>query len=147
MSERAAFSELAERALAALMATGIVLGSAFLWIGVPVLGMWIAGELTTTSQGFLFAVLGGIPLAMIGSGFLLYRLGAAYESVNGSDRAAPAGRSAWLVSQSDERGSARRARGSRSLVDVSMATSAVVALVLIVVWFFFIADMNLAPLP
>ena len=40
----------------------IVLGSLFLWIGVPVLGMWIAGQVTTSSVGFLFATLGGIPV-------------------------------------------------------------------------------------
>jgi hypothetical protein len=146
VTERILFRELVERALAALMAVGIVLGSLFLWIGVPVLGMWIAGELTTSAQGFLFAVLGGIPLAMIATGFALFRLGAAYERTRDRGEAGPSARSAWLVSHTDERGSSRRARGPRTLVDVSMAGSAVLALLVVVVWFFFIAEMDLAPM-
>jgi hypothetical protein len=138
--------ELGERLLTGLMAAGIVLGSLFLWIGVPALGMWIAGELTQSAQGFLFAVLGGIPLAMIATGFLLHRLSAAYERTRDSGDAPPPGRSAWLVSHTDERGSARRARAPRTLAEQAMTGSAVTALVLILVWFFFIAEMKLAPM-
>jgi hypothetical protein len=130
----------------AVLALAIVLGSAFLWIGIPVLGFWLAGEVTSSQQGYLFAVLGGIPLAMVGSGWLLYRVNAVYESLLGDDQPESGGRSAWLVSLSDERAKARRSRAPRRLIDVAMTASAVVAMVLMLVWFFFIADTILAPM-
>jgi hypothetical protein len=129
----------------ALLAVAIVLGSAFLWIGVPFLGLWLAGEVATSRQGFLFFVLGSIPLAMAGFGWLLYRVNDAYVRMRGGPTAAP-GRSAWLVSQSDERANLRRKRAPRPLIDVAMTASAVTALVLLLVWFFFLAEMRLAPM-
>ena len=126
-----------------VLALAIVAGSAFLWIGIPLLGFWLAGELTTTNQGFLFAALGGVPLAMVVFGWLLYRLNDLYVGLQGDERQAAARRAAWLVSSSDERGRLRRARAPRSLIDVSMTASAVTALVLLVIWFFFFAEMKL----
>ncbi len=145
MSERATFGDVLQRLVVATLAAGIVLGSLFLWIVVPVLGMWIAGQLTTSNVGFLFATLGGIPLTMVGTGFLLYRLNAVYEEVRPGERSAHA-HSAWNVSLSEERAGERRARAPRPLVDVAMTASAVTALVLLLVWFFFIAEMKLAPM-
>src|SRR5215213_799 len=90
-------------ALTALLAVAVVLGSAALWIGIPFGGLWLAGELTTTAQGFLFATLGGIPLAMTAFAWALYRLNDRYERSRGVDAAGGHRRSAWLVSSSDER--------------------------------------------
>jgi hypothetical protein len=135
------------RAMAiAALAVAIVAGSAFVWIGIPVLGLWLAGELTTTTQGFLFATLGGIPPAMVGFGWLLYRLNGIYEGLRGGGRRAPARRDAWLVSHTDEPGRMRRARAPRTLIDVAMTASAVAALVLMAIWFFFLAESPLAPM-
>src|SRR5215213_6457978 len=106
-------------AVTALLAVAVVLGSAALWIGIPFGGLWLAGELTTTAQSFLFATLGGIPLAMT----------------------AAAWRSAWLVSSTDERNRLRRARAPRALIDVAMTLSAATALVLMAIWFFFYSQM------
>jgi len=139
--------DIATRIAAAALAVAIVFGSLFLWIGVPVLGMWTAGQVTTSSVGFLFASLGGIPLTMIATGFVIYRLNAVYEDIRLGERSAPAGgRSAWNVSLSEERAGSRRARAPRPLVDIAMTASAVTALVLLLVWFFFIATMHLAPM-
>jgi hypothetical protein len=139
-------SSLGARAVAALLAVLICLGSAFLWIGIP-LGMFLlAGELTSSAQGFLFFVLGGIPFAMIGFGWLLYRLNSIYEGARGGPPRTTAPRSAWLVASSDERNKLRRKRAPRSLIDAAMTTSAFVALVLLLVWFFFFASMHLAPM-
>ena len=137
---------IAIRIASAALALAIVVGSLFLWIGVPVLGMWVAGQVTTSSVGFLFACLAGVPLTMVATGFLIYRLNALYEGVRPGDRRAPRGRSAWNVSLSEERAGDRRARAPRPLVDVAMTASAVTALVLLLVWFFFIAEMQLAPM-
>jgi hypothetical protein len=125
----------------ALLAVAIVLGSALLWIGIPFGGLWLAGELTTTAQGFLFATLGGIPLAMTAFAWLLYRVNARYERSRGATDGAGRRRSAWLVSSSDERSRVRRARAPRALIDVAMTLSATVALVLMAIWFFFYSEM------
>ena len=133
-----AFERLAEATLAVLL----VVGSGFLWIGIPWGGFWLAGELTTTAEGFLFAVLGGVPLAMVVYGWLLYRLSDVYEGLRGDERQAAVGRAAWLVASSDERRKSQRARAPRTLIDVAMTGSATVALVLLLVWFFLFAHMT-----
>jgi hypothetical protein len=125
----------------ALLAVAIVLGSAALWIGIPFGGLWLAGELTTTAQGFLFATLGGIPLTMTAFAWLLYRVNDLYERSRGPESAGGRRRSAWLVSSSDERSRVRRARAPRALIDVAMTISATTALVLMAIWFFFFSQM------
>jgi hypothetical protein len=129
----------------AILGLGIVVGGLFLWVGVPLLGFWLAGDLTTTGKGFLLAALGGIPLAMVCFGFLLYRLNDLYESAGGQRAGAP--RSAWLVSATDEPRRVRGARRPRTLIEVTMTFSIVVALALLFVWFFFLGETRLAPLP
>jgi hypothetical protein len=131
---------------AAFLAVFICIGSAFLWIGVPVLGFWLAGELTSSQQGFLFFVLLSIPVSMVGFGWLLYRMNGVYESLRGTERQGGAPRSAWNRSLSDERSKSRRARAPRSLIDVAMTASAVTAMVLALIWFFFFAETILAPM-
>jgi hypothetical protein len=123
------------------LALCIVVGSAALWIGIPFGGFWLAGKLTTTAQGFLFATLGGIPLAMTAFGWLLYRVNDAYERRRGEGHAPAPRRSAWLVASTEERNRIRRARAPRALIDVAMTISATVALVLMAVWFFFFSQM------
>jgi asparagine N-glycosylation enzyme membrane subunit Stt3 len=128
-------------AVTSLLAVAIVLGSAALWIGIPFGGLWLAGELTTTAQGFLFATLGGIPLAMTAFAWLLYRVNGLYERSRGAEDAGGRRRSAWLVSSTDERSRVRRARAPRALIDVAMTLSATAALVLMAIWFFFFSEM------
>ena len=128
-------------AVSALLAVAIVLGSAAMWIGIPFGGLWLAGELTTTAQGFLFATLGGIPLAMTAAAWLLYRVNDLYERSRGPQNGGGRRRSAWLVASSDERSRARRDRAPRSLIDVAMTLSATTALILMAIWFFFYSQM------
>jgi hypothetical protein len=125
----------------ALLALAIVAGSAVLWIGIPVLGLWLAGEFTTTATAFLFATLGGIPLAMVGFGWVLYRVNALYTRRLGPEAGHGRRPSAWRVSLSDERGRSRRARAPRRLIDVAMTASLCTALVLMAIWFFFFSKM------
>ena len=133
-------------AAAGVLACCIVVGSAVLWIGIPWGGFWLAGEFTDSAEGFLFAVLGGVPLAMVGFGWLLYRVNDLYLHVRGGDRHAAIGRAAWLVASTEERNKLRRARAPRMLIDVAMTASATIALVLMLVWFFFLAGSPLAPM-
>jgi hypothetical protein len=128
-------------ALTAVLGVAIVLGSAGMWIGIPLGGLWLAGELTSTAQGFLFATLGGIPLAMTASAWLLYRLNDLYERSRGTPDGHGRRRSAWLVASSDERSRIRRARAPRPLIDVAMTVSATTALILMAIWFFFYSQM------
>jgi hypothetical protein len=124
---------------AAVVGVAVVLGSAFLWIGLPLLGFWLLGELTTSGEGFMLTALGGIPLAMVVFGWLLYRLNRVYEGLR-EPRHAESRRSAWLVSSSDERARSRRARAPRTLIDVAMTASAIAAMLLLAYWFFFVAE-------
>jgi hypothetical protein len=128
----------------AALAVAIVVGSAVEWIGIPLLGLWLAGRFTTTAEAFLFATLGGIPLAMVGFGWVLYRVNAMYERSLGPDAGHERRHSAWNVSLSDERGRSRRERAPRRLIDLAMTVSLCVALVLMTVWFFFFSKMWLA---
>jgi uncharacterized membrane protein len=137
----------ARRALAALLALVIVLGSGLLWIGVPIAGFWVAGQLFTDAVDFLLFVLATVPLTMVLVGFALYRVNALYTSLRDEDETGLTSRSAWLVSHGDERRSVRLKQAPRPLIDVAMTVSIVAALVLMVVWFFFFAHQNLvAPL-
>ena len=100
----------------------IVLGCAFLWIGLPVGGLWVAGQLTEDAETFLLMVLAGIPLAMVAFGWLIYRLNGLYLDLQEDEDAWP-------------------------LMEVAMTASAVAALVLMVIWFFFLAEMRLVTPP
>ena len=146
MTARRLGSELLESLAAGVLAVFICVGSGVLWIGVPVGGMWLAGRLTETAEGFLFFVLGGIPLTMIALGFLLFRINVLYERLRPRGPSAPR-RAAWLDAATEERPSLKRLRAGRSLLDVSMAISVVVALILLLVWFFAFAEMTLVSGP
>jgi len=133
-------SQLLEALVTGVLVVVIWAGSLFLWIGVPLGGLWLAGEVTKTAEMFLFVVLGGIPLAMIAVGLVLYRVHALYERIRPGGPTSPA-RPSWLNAASEERPSLRRLRGGRSLLDIAMAVSVVAALVLLLVWFFFFAEL------
>jgi hypothetical protein len=135
-----------DRLAAGCLALAIVLGSVLLWIGVPVAGLWVAGRVTGDAlSAVLFALL-AIPLTMVVFGWALYRVSALYEALHGgaARRRSPP---AWRVSLGEERASARRRAGGRSLIDVSMTVSASAALLVLTIWFFFFAELRLSPFP
>ncbi len=101
----------------------IVAGCAFLWIGIPVGGLWLAGQVTDDAEVFLFIALGGIPLAMIVCGWLIWRLSGMYADLHEEDEP------------------------FFPLAEVAMTASAVTALVLMLLWFFFLAEMRLVTPP
>jgi hypothetical protein len=135
-----------ERVAVAALAVVIVLGSALVWIGVPIGGLWVAGRVTTDPLRFVMFSLLAIPSTMVALGWLLYRAGDHYERLRGTDRRASSPPS-WRSSLSEERARDRRRKGGRPLIDISMTVSAITALVVMAIWFFFYATSTLAPLP
>ena len=101
----------------------IVLGCVALWIGIAVGGLWVAGQVTDDAEVFLFIALGGIPLSMIACGWVIYRLNAIYDDLHDEDEQ------------------------YFPLTEVAMTASAVVALVLMLLWFFFLAEYRLVTPP
>jgi hypothetical protein len=135
-----------ERAAAGCLAVVIVLGSALLWMGVPVGGFWLVARVAPDGVTAVLAALVVIPVAMAIFGWLLYEVSARYESLRGGD-ARRAGPPAWRVSLSEERASDRRRAGGRPLIDVAMTVSAAAAFVVLTIWFFFFAELRLGPFP
>ena len=134
--------EVLESIARAGLALMLVAGSAFVWIGVPIGGLWLAGRITTDANHFLLLTLCSIPTAMVVFGWLLYRLNRLYEGMRaGRAGAAAAQRSAWLRSSSDARRLARE--GPRPLIDMAMTASAWAAVILMAIWFFLFAELRL----
>src|SRR3954471_10461646 len=106
------------RLVAALLIGLMAAGSVLLWIGIPVGWLYLASQLTDSSQpsmGPYVLVLVGIPATMIAMGKLLAVLDRAHGRVT---HAAPCGRvqSPWHRSLRGDRRPARR----RSVLDVVM---------------------------
>jgi hypothetical protein len=135
-----------EKAAACGLAAVIVLGSAMLWMGVPVAGFWLAARVAPDGVTAVLSALIAIPVAMAAVGWLLYRASARYESLRGGEER-PHGPPAWRVSLSEERASDRRRAGGRSLIDIAMTVSAAAALLVLTIWFFFFAELRLSPFP
>jgi hypothetical protein len=135
-----------ERAEAGALAGVIVLGSAMLWMGVPVAGFWLAARVAPDGVTAVLSALIAVPVAMAAVGWLLYRASARYELLRGGEER-PRGPPAWRVSLSEERASERRRAGGRSLIDIAMTVSATAALLVLTIWFFFFAEMRLSPFP
>jgi hypothetical protein len=89
----------------------------------------------------------GIPTAMVGFGWVLYRVNALYMRRRGPYEGDGHNHSAWLVSLSDERARFRRERAPRPLIDLAMTTSLTIALVLMAIWFFFFSKLWLVNPP
>ena len=136
--------DLLEGIAIAVLAVTLVVGSAFVWIGVPLGGLWLAGRITADPNHFLLLGLCSIPTAMVVFGWLLYRVNSLYEGLRtrGGGAVAPQ-RSAWLRSSSDARRKSRDANAPRALIDVAMAGSAWAAVILMASWFFFFAELRL----
>ena len=135
-----------ERVALASLAVVIVLGSALLWIGVPIAVLWVAGRIAPDALTAVLFALIAVPATMVALGWVLYRVSARYERLRGAQPRGPSP-PAWRSSLSEERGSERRRKGGRTLIDVAMAVSLVTALVVMTVWFFVFAQQTLSPLP
>ena len=135
--------EMLEGLATAVLAIVIVAGSAFTWIGIPIMWLWAAGQITTVPERFLLLVLCAIPTSMVVFGFLLYRLSRVYETLRGPREGAMPQRTAWLRASSDQHRRNAQAKAPRQLIDSAMIASAWAAVVLMAVWFFFLAELRL----
>jgi hypothetical protein len=136
----------AVKAEAACLALVIVAGSALVWIGVPVGGFWLAAKVAPDGVSAVLLALLAIPVAMAGAGWLLAQVSTRYEALRGR-AGRRSGPPAWRVSLSEERPGERRRAGGRQLLEVAMTASAIAALVVLTIWFFFFAEMRLSPFP
>jgi hypothetical protein len=134
----------ADRVAAGGLAVVIVVGSAVLWVGVPVGGIWLAGRVTANGIDALLLALVSIPAAMAAVGWVLGRASAEYEALRGREPTAPRPPS-WRSSLGEERAGLRGR--PRRLLDTAMTLSASTALVILAIWFFFFAEMRLSPFP
>jgi hypothetical protein len=127
------------RLLEYTLAVGIFLGSLALWIAVPVGSLWLASLIGDDAQTVVLSALIICPIAMLVCGLGLSAMYGAYLRV--SDSHATRDRTAWLGSLSGDRG---RRRARRPVLDFSLTFSAGTALVLLLVWFLFLAE-NYSP--
>ena len=127
------------RRLAAFaLAASLFVGSLVLWIGIPVGWLWVSSRLSETYPTIWALAVFGCPVTMAAWGLLLGRLNLVYLRVSGG--ALEQHHAAWLKSLSGERG----ARRPRSVLDVSMTISVILAMLTLLIWFFFFAE-NYSP--
>lgn len=122
-------------ALVALMAVG----SVTLWLGIPLFWVWLASQITKTSQptlGPYLMVLVGIPVSMVVVGKLLAKLNHVYGQVTGT---APRVRVQlpWLRSMRGERPHEQRHVGELSALEKILVVAVVIAIAAFEIWFFF----------
>jgi hypothetical protein len=130
----------ASRLLEYTLAAGIFLGSLALWVVVPFGSLWLASKIGDDAQTVVLSALIITPVCMLACGLGLSALYGAYLRVS---HARPVGnsRSAWLGSLS---GGRKPTRARRPILDTSLTISAGTAIVLLLVWFLFLAE-NYSP--
>lgn len=129
---------MAKISLLAMMAVGSIV----LWLGLPVLWLWIGSLIQSGSQqpGFTpyIVVLVGLVVSMVVFGRLLSRTNALYEQVTGTVPDVRV-RLPWHRSMRGDEDS----RPPRRVLDVVMVASVSLALVAFLVWFLFFAGSSL----
>ena len=124
---------------AILLGAALVLGSLVMWIGIPVGWLWFVSHLSSEYPNVWALAVFGCPLTMAAWTLVLARLNGAYLRATGTHPEQQ--HAAWLHSMSGERAPHRPAR---TLLDVSMTVSVILALLSLAIWFFFFAS-NYSP--
>ena len=119
----------------------MAVGSAMMWLGLPLGLIYLASQVADSSQpslGPYLIVIFGLPIGMTVIGKGLGALGRRYDRTVGEvdDKIH---RATWLKSMRAERGSTRR----RSVLDVVMVISVTFCLVCMAIWFFAFAGNSL----
>ena len=129
------------RAAALGLILAMVVGSLVLWIVIPVAWLYLASQLTNSSQpslGPYVLVIVGIPASMFGVGKALSRLNEAYGRVTGTTPTVRV-QLPWHRSLRAE----REGTHPRTVLDVVMVCSVGFALLVFAIWFFAFAGSSL----
>jgi hypothetical protein len=113
-----------------------------LWTAIPLGWIWIGSKVADTqfpAEGPYAIVAAGIFVTILADAWLIGRLNDLYVQVTGTNRLAPM-RPSWLKSMRDT----GAAPGSTTVVEAVMVGSAMLAILGLVAWFFFLAG---SPLP
>jgi hypothetical protein len=120
----------------------MLLAALALWTAIPVGWLWIGSKVADTqfpAEGPYAVVAIGILVTIVLDAWLIGRLNALYVRVTGTNRLGPM-RPSWLKSMRDT-GSAA---GTTTVVEAVMVASAMLAGLVLVLWFFLLAG---SPLP
>jgi hypothetical protein len=120
----------------------MLIASLALWTAIPLGWIWIGSKVADTqfpAEGPYAVVAVGIILSILADAWLIGRLNALYVQITGTNRLSPM-RPSWLKSMRDTETSA----GTTTVVEAVMVASAMLAGLVLVVWFFFLAG---SPLP
>jgi hypothetical protein len=120
----------------------MLLAALALWTAIPVGWIWIGSKVADTqfpAEGPYAVVAIGILVTIVLDAWLIGRLNALYVRVTGTNRLGPM-RPSWLKSMRDT-GSAA---GTTTVVEAVMVASAMLAGLVLVLWFFLLAG---SPLP
>jgi hypothetical protein len=120
----------------------MVLGALTMWIGSPVLWLWIGSQMTSSQQGEFgpyVVVAVGILGSTIAVALFLARVSRTYERVTGSATTVRV-RLPWLRSLRDERSPAPQV----TILDLILVTTALLAITSFGLWFVLLAG---SPLP
>jgi len=120
----------------------MLLAALALWTAIPVGWLWIGSKVSDTqfpAEGPYAVVAIGIVVTIVADAWLIGRLNALYVRVTGTNRLGPM-RPSWLKSMRDT-GSAADAT---TVVEAVMVASAMLAGLVLLLWFFLLAG---SPLP
>jgi hypothetical protein len=128
-----------------LMQVGLIalmfLGGMMLWLGDPVIWLWIGSHMTGSQQGRLgpyMAVGGGILASTVVVSWLLARLNRIYQEVTGSIPTVRV-RLPWMRSLRGETDS----RPEVTVLDFVLVTTAIMGIATATFWFFVLAGSSL----
>jgi hypothetical protein len=130
-------TKLSQAGLIALM----YLGGLMLWLGDPVIWLWIGSHMTGSQQGRMgpyVAVAGGILVSTVIVAWCLARLNRAYQQLTGTVPTVRV-RLPWLRSLRGE----EDARPEVTVLDFVLVTTAIMGIGAATFWFFFLAGSSL----
>ena len=116
----------------------MALGSIMMWLGAPIGLLFLASRLADSANptmGPVLIVVLGLPVCMVAIGKGLAALDRYYARYTGVTGGGPH-RAPWLKSMRGERGPTRR----RTVLDTVMVASVSAALLVLAIWFFFLAS-------
>jgi hypothetical protein len=134
-------SWIGRKAAAALLVVAMLAAALFLWVGIPVLWLYIASQLVSSSQpsmGPYLVVVVGVGATVVLDAMLISRLNRQYERVTGG-RGEVRVQLPWMKSMRGER---EKPKGM-SVLDAILIASVTLAGLTFAIWFFAFAGSSL----